>query len=109
MNDIKLMLGKRRPEYYLFVTWCVTGPIILLIIFFATMINDSSKLIVYGNYQFPRWTLGVGWTIFTICIVAMPLYYLYQYIQSFLHVRANPTSNDPEVPDYIRAFRLTNT
>jgi SNF family Na+-dependent transporter len=108
MNDIQLMLDKRIPEYYLFVTWCIACPVLLLIIFFASMIDGSSKLLVEGDYQFPQWTLGVGWTIFTVCIIGMPIYYLYQYIQSFHYVRKHRISSDTEVPDYIRAFRLTN-
>lgn len=93
MNDIQMMLRKRRLEYYLFLAWCITCPVFLLIIFFAAMIDSSGKLIVEGEYQFPRWTLGVGWTIFTICIVAMPAYYVYQYIKSFLYVKTHLTSN----------------
>jgi hypothetical protein len=29
MNDIKMMLGKRAGEYYLFLTWCITAPILI--------------------------------------------------------------------------------
>lgn len=90
MNNIKMMLGRRRPEYYLLITWCITCPILLLIIFFAAMIDSSSRLLVEGDYQFPQWTLGFGWTIFTLCIIGIPAYYLYQYIQSFRYVRATP-------------------
>jgi hypothetical protein len=31
MNDVKMMLGKRAAEYYLFVTWCVIAPILMLV------------------------------------------------------------------------------
>jgi hypothetical protein len=31
MNDVKMMLGKRAAEYYLFVTWCIIAPILMLV------------------------------------------------------------------------------
>jgi hypothetical protein len=31
MNDVKMMLGKRAAEYYLFVTMCIIGPILILV------------------------------------------------------------------------------
>jgi hypothetical protein len=29
MNDVKMMLGKRAAEYYLFLTWCIIAPILM--------------------------------------------------------------------------------
>ena len=31
MNDVKMMLGKRAAEYYLFATWCIIAPILMLV------------------------------------------------------------------------------
>lgn len=31
MNDIKMMLSKRAAEYYLFLTWCIAAPILLVV------------------------------------------------------------------------------
>lgn len=31
MNDVKMMLGKRAAQYYLFATWCVIAPILMLV------------------------------------------------------------------------------
>ena len=31
MNDVKLMLGKRAAQYYLFLTWCIVAPILMLV------------------------------------------------------------------------------
>jgi hypothetical protein len=33
MNDVKMMLGKRSDEYYLFVTWCIISPVVILVSF----------------------------------------------------------------------------
>ena len=31
MNDVKMMLGKRAAQYYLFATWCVISPVLMLV------------------------------------------------------------------------------
>lgn len=31
MNDVKMMLGKRAAQYYLFLTWCIVAPILMLV------------------------------------------------------------------------------
>ena len=31
MNDVKMMLGKRPAQYYLFTTWCITAPVLMLV------------------------------------------------------------------------------
>jgi len=31
MNDIKMMLGKRAAQYYLFLTWCIISPILMIV------------------------------------------------------------------------------
>ena len=31
MNDVKMMLGKRAAQYYLFTTWCITAPVLMLV------------------------------------------------------------------------------
>ena len=31
MNDVKMMLGKRAAQYYLFITWCIVAPLLMLV------------------------------------------------------------------------------
>ena len=45
MNDVKMMLGKRAGEYYLFVTWCIASPILLIVSeIFRKKKNGKSEL-----------------------------------------------------------------
>jgi hypothetical protein len=90
MNNIKQMLGKRQPEYYLLITWCITCPVLLLLLFISRLIDESNQIPSDGNYQFPRWTLYFGWALLTICTISIPVYYLYQYIQSYNYVSIHP-------------------
>ena len=31
MNDVQMMLGKRAAEYYLFITLCITAPLLTIV------------------------------------------------------------------------------
>lgn len=42
MNDVKMMLGKRAAQYYLFVTWCIVSPVLMLV----RTIFDSSFIVI---------------------------------------------------------------
>jgi len=44
MNDVKMMLGKRAAEYYLFVTCCVTAPIVIIVSFVFVCENEYCKI-----------------------------------------------------------------
>ncbi len=47
MNDVKMMLGKRAAEYYLFVTWCITAPILIIVSFNFIDRNEYLKKIFF--------------------------------------------------------------
>ncbi len=52
MNDVKMMLGKRAAEYYLFLTWCITAPI-LLVVNIDTILPFIFLFFSYlGNYHY---------------------------------------------------------
>jgi hypothetical protein len=106
MNDVKMMLGKRAAEYYLFLTWCIVSLILMLVskktgllksirnenifikiiifsklITFAPMKNSASA--GYDAYEFPQWSTILGWFIFVACVLPIPLVYLVKYIKAF--------------------------
>ncbi|CAF4351068.1 unnamed protein product, partial [Adineta steineri] len=68
MNDIKMMLGKRAAEYYLFFTWCVAGPLLTLILTITNLLNSAPLKTEAGGgfeaYEFPTWSTVLGWLIF---------------------------------------------
>ncbi|CAF3191287.1 unnamed protein product [Rotaria sp. Silwood2] len=60
MNDVKMMLGKRVAEYYLFLTWCIIAPIIMLVIILSNLLSakrmSNSGGGGYESYVYPYWS-----------------------------------------------------
>jgi hypothetical protein len=104
MDDVKMMLGYRAAEYYLFVTWLVTAPLLtivsclrfwqqsncllsLKIITVLNLVNSETLQNKEGDgfaaYVFPQWSAILGWIIFVICIIPIPLFFLISYIQEY--------------------------
>ncbi|CAF4855280.1 unnamed protein product, partial [Rotaria socialis] len=65
MNDVKMMLGKRAAEYYLFLTWCILSPIIMLVITFSNLWTSKQMSngagAGYEAYVDPGWSTVIGW------------------------------------------------
>jgi hypothetical protein len=57
MNDVKMMLGKRAAQYYLFITWCITAPLLTLVstcvYFFIQVKQKGTKLGCCQCYTLP--------------------------------------------------------
>ena len=105
MNDVKMMLGKRAGEYYLFLTWCITSPILLTVSVEENekrkkIVFDLHKVIIFSNiltskplsddsgggfdaYVFPQWSTILGWFMFAICVIPIPLVYIVTYIREY--------------------------
>ncbi|CAF1682399.1 unnamed protein product, partial [Adineta ricciae] len=87
MNDVKMMLGKRAAQYYLFVTWCIISPLLMLIIIVTKLIGAEPMINKEGagfeKYQYPQWSTILGWFIFIGCVIPIPLVYLVSYIKEY--------------------------
>ncbi|CAF1020255.1 unnamed protein product [Rotaria sordida] len=127
MNDVKMMLGKRAAEYYLFLTWCIIAPVIMLIITFSNLVNTKrmshSASAGYEAYEYPDWSVIVGWCIFIACIIPIPLVFIVNYIREYFALgrkeiiqtidssTENVSQYDNkyfEKPRYIEAFTQNN-
>ncbi|CAF3030397.1 unnamed protein product [Rotaria sp. Silwood2] len=90
MNDVKMMLGKRVAEYYLFLTWCIIAPIIMLVIILSNLLSakrmSNSGGGGYESYVYPYWSAIVGWCIFVACIIPIPLVFIVNYIREYFRL-----------------------
>ncbi|CAF3552794.1 unnamed protein product [Rotaria sp. Silwood1] len=128
MNDVKMMLGKRAAEYYLFVTWCIMAPIIMLVITFSNLLGakrmSNSAGAGYEAYIYPDWSMVVGWCIFVACIIPIPLVFIVNYIREYFAlgqrgiIRKIDSSIDNDLyyynkyfekPRYMEAFTQNNS
>ncbi|CAF4127459.1 unnamed protein product [Rotaria socialis] len=112
MNDVEMMLGKRAAQYYLFVTWCITAPILTLVITATNLLNTAPlKLDASGGfppYEFPQWSTTLGWFIFVICIIPIPLVFLISYIQEYRRMAKEKTGYGPSKPLFLAALESNN-
>ncbi|CAF1234216.1 unnamed protein product [Adineta ricciae] len=107
MNDVKMMLGKRAAEYYLFVTWCIIAPVLIVILTLSKL--ASSKLLEHGDgggfaaYVFPEWSHTLGWFIFVICVIPIPLVFVVNYIKEYRSIERDEATKSigPESREYL--------
>ncbi|XP_023217228.1 sodium- and chloride-dependent GABA transporter 1-like [Centruroides sculpturatus] len=77
-DDIKFMLGT-RPNAYWRITWTVTAPLILAMVFIYSLIKH--KPIKYGDYDYPDWADGIGWFLALVSIVQIPIWAVYTVLK----------------------------
>ncbi|XP_041346644.1 sodium-dependent serotonin transporter-like [Gigantopelta aegis] len=82
-QDIECMLGS-PPGPFWQITWTFISPVFLLILFIMTLISAPPP--AYGKYNFPIWSMTLGWLIVCsslICILGYFIYYIFQTRGSF--------------------------
>jgi hypothetical protein len=42
----------------------------------------------FAEYEYPRWSTILGWFIFVICILPVPLFFVISYIQQYRRLAA---------------------
>ncbi|XP_064485259.1 sodium- and chloride-dependent glycine transporter 2-like isoform X2 [Ornithodoros turicata] len=71
-DDINFMLG-RRLGWYWRITWTITSPAILLFIFLLSL-KDANEPLTYGEYEFPSWSLVLGWASALVIMLQIPFW-----------------------------------
>ncbi|UJR35040.1 hypothetical protein I4U23_027816 [Adineta vaga] len=81
MEDIRMMLGKRPLEPFWFITWCVTGPIITIVVFFSSIIRFRTP--TAGDYEYPAYANVLGWLMVCSSLIFIPLIMIYECIKAW--------------------------
>lgn len=71
-DDVFFMLDKRLGWYWR-ITWTVTSPLVLFIIFIFAMLDQKDPL-KYGKYVYPSWAVGIGWAITLFVMLQIPFW-----------------------------------
>ncbi|CAF1249713.1 unnamed protein product [Adineta steineri] len=100
MEDIRMMLGRRPFEPYWFFTWCISGPIITLVVFFSSLIQFRPP--AEGNYAYLTYANVIGWLMVVASVIFIPAVMIYEFIKAWNATRnyQNEISND--MPHYLR-------
>ncbi|KAM7352563.1 neurotransmitter transporter-like [Cochliomyia hominivorax] len=86
INDIYFMIGK-KPERIWHYCWKYITPLILVSIFFTTIIFN--RPVRYNDQAYPAWSIIVGWCSCAISIICIPLYMLKKIFWSQGSVKEN--------------------
>ncbi|KAK7088378.1 hypothetical protein V1264_022303 [Littorina saxatilis] len=77
--DIQSMLGS-PPGAFWRVTWTYISPVFLLTLFVLSVANSPPPQ--YGDYQYPYWSMTVGWLIVCSSLICIPLYIVICFFKS---------------------------
>ncbi|CAF4968439.1 unnamed protein product, partial [Rotaria sp. Silwood1] len=100
MEDIRMMLGKRPLEPFWFFTWCISGPLVTLIIFFSTVIRFRTP--TEGNYEYPAYANALGWLMVCSSLIFIPSIMIYEFIKAWKITDRSGYPVAENMPHYLR-------
>ncbi|CAL8129654.1 unnamed protein product [Orchesella dallaii] len=78
-GDIEKMIGK-QPNRFWKITWQYISPVFILIIFIFSFF--SYEELNTAEYQYPKWSIIVGWMLTLSSIICVPIYIIYMFIRT---------------------------
>ncbi|CAF1272957.1 unnamed protein product [Rotaria sp. Silwood1] len=100
MEDIRMMLNRRPLEPYWFITWCISGPIIILIVFFASLIQFQPPK--EGNYVYPPYANAIGWLFVCASLIFIPIIMIHELIKAWKATKNYQNQISIYMPHYLR-------
>lgn len=76
-TDVESMLGQ-RPGLFWRVCWMYISPVFLLVIFIFSLMGYEDML--GEEYEYPDWSIALGWTLTLSSILCIPLYIIYKIL-----------------------------
>ncbi|XP_003427814.1 sodium-dependent nutrient amino acid transporter 1 [Nasonia vitripennis] len=82
LNDVEFMLKRRLSIFWRFC-WRFLTPTIIAVIFIYSMV--SIKLLTYNDVTYPSYLYVIGWILFSIAFVQIPLWWLVAIVKKRNH------------------------
>ncbi|XP_042898063.1 sodium- and chloride-dependent glycine transporter 1 isoform X2 [Parasteatoda tepidariorum] len=79
MQDISLMI-KRPPPTWFKLCWCYITPGTIICLLLFIVINH--KPVTYGTYEYPGWSIALGWMIALCSILPIPVIAVVQVLKA---------------------------
>ncbi|ESO88414.1 hypothetical protein LOTGIDRAFT_219163 [Lottia gigantea] len=70
LKDIELMIGYQPPRIWVYM-WKYVTPIVIVFIWLFSVI--TLKPVTYGDYEYPPWAIGLGWSVGLVSLIPIPL------------------------------------
>lgn len=61
----------------------------------------------YPAYEYPRWSTILGWCIFVVCVIPIPLVFIISYIRQYRKLAAKQRVSDFDTLQYHSEIHLT--
>lgn len=74
-KDIEMMLG-RKPCLWWKLCWCLITPALMLVLLVYSCVTMVPP--AYGDYNYPGWAIGFGWTVAMCSVLPMPVVAIYK-------------------------------
>lgn len=77
--DIEFMT-RRRVTFYWRICWFLLAPVIMTIVYIYSSI--TMEPLKYAGHDYPTKYLVIGWSIFLIAMMQLPLWFIYRFATS---------------------------
>lgn len=71
-HNVRDMTGA-LPSLYIRGCWLVLSPCLIMAIWIFSLVDYETPTYNKGQYIFPDWSIGMGWAISSLSLVAIPL------------------------------------
>jgi len=95
--NIEDMTG-HRPSTFFTVSWRLVTPALIFVIWLVTLFDYSAPTFGGdasggGQYEFPSWAIGIGWTLTAVSLVSVPAVGLYEVARAKGNSAINKLTN----------------
>lgn len=73
----------------------------------STLTNEPSA--GFARYVFPTWSVALGWIIFLVGVLPIPIFYIYSYIREYRRLPSSAIVSSIDKPRYLVALTINNT
>jgi Sodium:neurotransmitter symporter family len=63
----------RPPSPFFTLSWAVTAPALILLIWIFTLLDHVAPTFGAGAYHYPLWALAAGWALTSLSLAALPV------------------------------------
>ncbi|XP_031628888.1 sodium-dependent nutrient amino acid transporter 1-like [Contarinia nasturtii] len=94
--DVEFMT-KRRVSFYWRICWFLLAPVIMTIVFIYS--NVTKESLKYAGLEFPTKYLFIGWCIFLLAMIQIPIWIIVRFVKSPL----------PAAKAFVEIFKSTSS